>query len=239
MLIKKITAIILTIALASSALCACGKNADTQTTSASYTGTVPPEITASTSLTPGSIKYVEDKDSHIENAIRIQRFNLNYVELTVGDKYMDNDGKIYTVTAVGVSTGHPVYASGNSLLITLKIIGGNTRRIGATAFQGCSSLSNVYIGEGVKTIGDYAFYLCPKLSVLSLPDTLTEIGAAAFSRAAVKELVIPQSVVKIGVAAFSNCPNLTKVTLPSRFNDAQTLKSIFADIDGIEFIFVD
>jgi hypothetical protein len=239
MLIKKITALLLISVISVSATCACGKTAGSQTSESTYTGTVPPEISASTSLTPGSVKYVADKDSGAENAIRIQRLSLNYVELTIGDKYMDTDGKIYTVTAIGVSTSHPVYASENSLLITLRILGGNTRRIGATAFQGATELSNVYIGNGVETIGDYAFYLCPNLTILSLPDTLTEIGAAAFSRAAIKELTIPQNVVKIGVAAFSNCPNLQKVTLPSRFNDPQVLRSIFANVDGIEFVFSD
>ena len=152
---------------------------------------------------------------------------------------MERDGKIYTVTCVGVATGHPVYVSNDKLLLTLTVLGGETKRIGYAAFQGSQTLSNVCLGEGVETIGDYAFYLCPKLSVLSLPETLTEIGAAAFSQSGLKEVVIPSGVTSIGKLAFANCKDLSTVTLPSRFNDEELLRSIFVDYSNITLIFTD
>ncbi|MBO5007063.1 MAG: leucine-rich repeat protein, partial [Clostridia bacterium] len=61
-----------------------------------------------------------------------------------------------------------------------------------------------------------------------------------FNGAAIKELVIPASVTTIGQEAFANCRSLTKVTMPSSFNDEATLKSIFlSQYKNIQFTFVD
>lgn len=238
---KKLLSLILSVLTAVCVFTSCaGRNVTVtkQTTARPTIGTLPPETVIPNALHPGAIKYVADKNHESGNAIRIDRFLLTYVDLIIPDKYMDIDGKIYTVTAVGVATGHPVYASGD-LMISLTVIGGETARIGATAFQGAEHLSKVTLGEGVRTVGDYAFYLCTELSTLSLPETLTSIGAAAFNRTAIEEIIIPSGVTSIGRAAFANCPNLTKVTMPSSFNDPMTLKQIFADTSGIEFTFTD
>ena len=52
--------------------------------------------------------------------------------------------------------------------------------IGDNAFQLCSSLASLTIGEKVKTIGDYAFADCPSLVSVNIPNSVSTIGQGAF-----------------------------------------------------------
>ena len=45
--------------------------------------------------------------------------------------------------------------------------------IGATAFRGCSALTQVEIPEGVTTIGAHAFGGCKSLTHVTIPDGVT------------------------------------------------------------------
>lgn len=53
--------------------------------------------------------------------------------------------------------------------------------IGIRAFEKCSSLSSVTIGNSVTTIENYAFKDCTSLTSIVIPDSVTKIGFAAFS----------------------------------------------------------
>lgn len=59
--------------------------------------------------------------------------------------------------------------------------GGNEKIIG-TAFQNCSSLTEVLIPESVETINPYAFYECTALSDVVIGDKVNYIGYNAFYR---------------------------------------------------------
>lgn len=54
-------------------------------------------------------------------------------------------------------------------------------RIGDYAFENCSGLTDVAIGEGVESIGIYAFEYCNRLTVVTIPDSVTNIGHHAFT----------------------------------------------------------
>lgn len=84
-----------------------------------------------------------------------------------------------------------------------------------SAFEGCSSLTEVVIPEGVTKIGSYAFQACSSLESVVIPEGVTEIGNLAFYYcSSLTEVVIPESVTEIGGSAFQDCPSLTKVVLP-------------------------
>ena len=53
-------------------------------------------------------------------------------------------------------------------------------QIGASAFQGCSSLTDVVIPDTVTTIGEMAFSDCPKINRVKIPRTVSSIGNHAF-----------------------------------------------------------
>lgn len=52
--------------------------------------------------------------------------------------------------------------------------------IGTNAFDECSSLKEVTVGNGVKEIGQWAFYDCTAMEKLTLGSSLETIGAEAF-----------------------------------------------------------
>ena len=107
--------------------------------------------------------------------------------------------------------------------------------IGNCAFEGCTSLTNVNIPNGVTSIGDYAFRNCSKLTSINLSDNITAIGASAFSGcSAFTSIAIPNSVTVISDSAFANCTKITSIVVPygvttignSAFNNCSKLTSI-------------
>ena len=88
-------------------------------------------------------------------------------------------------------------------------------RIGSSAFESCSSLTSVTIGNGVTEIDTYAFYECTALTNLIIPNSVTEIGWMAFASSGLTSVTIGSGVTKIYWGAF-NC-NLTSVTCLSYY----------------------
>lgn len=76
--------------------------------------------------------------------------------------------------------------------------------IGGSAFSGCTAISQIDLPEGLTSIGAWAFEDCTALAQVSLPETLTNIYAGVFRDCSITELTIPASVTLIGAAAFAN-----------------------------------
>ena len=75
------------------------------------------------------------------------------------------------------------------------------------------TFDRVVVGYGVRSIGNYAFYGFSGLTSVTIPETVTQIGAGAFSQTGLTSVAIPDSVVSIGSAAFSGT-GLTSVHIP-------------------------
>ncbi len=242
---KKVISLILATTFLMLALASCGDDpnvtTDPSTTTVGTTdpsGTTGSVVKPSDSLTPGAIDF-EPVTSATDNAIAIKSFKDNNKNLVIGDTYVDEKGVTYAVYSVGIGAGYKVCGDYAYSLESLVISDGKIKKIEGYSFQFCTALTAVKIGNGVETIGDLAFFGCSELETLVLPETLKTIGPAAFNGAAIKELVIPVSVETIGQEAFANCTSLTKVTMPSSFNDETTLKSIFlSNYKNIQFTFV-
>ena len=85
------------------------------------------------------------------------------------------------------------------------------------AFNGCSGLTSVTIGNSVTSIGGYAFYDCSRLTSVTIPNSVTTIDAFAFSRCSgLTSVTIPNLVTYIGSYAFSSCSSLTEVTFNAK-----------------------
>ena len=101
-----------------------------------------------------------------------------------------------------LSCGASLYI--NDVLQTEVII--NAERINASAFNGCTSLTNVTIGNSVTSIGYRAFYNCTSLTSVEIPDSVTSIGDYAFENcSSLTSIEIPDSVISIGEDAFLGC----------------------------------
>lgn len=75
------------------------------------------------------------------------------------------------------------------------------------------SIPSSYAGTTINAIGDRAFYLFSNPVSISIPDSITKIGARAFGSTKITSIVIPDSVTEIGASLFSFCTKLSSVTL--------------------------
>ncbi len=87
-------------------------------------------------------------------------------------KYTVSDGKA-TITNVYTSI------SGN-ITIPDTLGGYPVTSIGDGAFEDCTSLASVTIGNRVETIGSKAFDNCENLKSITIPDSVTSIGSHVF-----------------------------------------------------------
>ena len=99
----------------------------------------------------------------------------------------------------------------NTTLQEVIMLEGSLTTITDQAFQGCTSLSNVRIPDGVTAIGENVFEHCA-FEAISLPNTLETIGKNAFGYCEnLKTITIPASVTYIGPSAFQQNDRLTDV----------------------------
>jgi hypothetical protein len=130
-----------------------------------------------------------------------------------------------TLTAITVNANNSVFSSVDGVLFNkgqttlIEYPGGkvggyavpnSVTSIGATAFAGCTGLTNVTIPSSVTSIQDEAFAGCPSLISITLGNGVTTIGATAFGGCTgLTNVTIPNSVTKIADSAFLFCNNLT------------------------------
>ena len=95
---------------------------------------------------------------------------------------------------------------------TLKTVEIGKGEIGDSAFNGCTSLTNVTLGDGVTKIGTNAFIRCTQISSITIGSRVSSIGKNAFNGCtALTEAVIQSGT--IGEGAFNGCTRLVNVTL--------------------------
>ena len=110
---------------------------------------------------------------------------------------VEHEGTAYSVTSIGSYAFN--YCSG----LTSVTIGNSVTSIGTQAFEGCSGLTSVTIGNSVTSIGDCAFADCYGLTSVTIPNSVTSIGGAAFYGCSGLIFVnIGNSVTSIGAYAF-------------------------------------
>ena len=126
-------------------------------------------------------------------------------------------------------------AATGELVIPDTIEGHPVTSIGEYAFQGCTSLTNITIPDGVTTIGSVAFVGCTSLTAIKIPDSVTSIATFAFwNCTSLTSITIPDSGTLIAGGTFQNCTSLTSITIPDQvtsisydaFNGCQSLTSI-------------
>ena len=102
------------------------------------------------------------------------------------------------------------------------------------------------IPNGVIEIGEDAFYVCTELESIIIPDSVTKIGARAFSDSGLTAVTLPESIAEIDDEAFCYT-ELTEVTIPKSvtyigrgvFNCCFNLISINVDINNLSYTSID
>ena len=75
-------------------------------------------------------------------------------------------------------------------------------RIYQNAFEGCTGLTSITIGNGVTSIGYKAFYDCSGLTSVTIPNSVKSIGSSAFSGcSSLENITIPFVGAKAGVTS--------------------------------------
>lgn len=99
-------------------------------------------------------------------------------------------------------------------LSTLVITGGET--IPDYAFYACRGLEALSIPETITEIGAFAFYGCEALTYITTRDTsLTTVGDRAFAGCtALLDLTLPATVTYMGVGMLEGCGKLESLTIP-------------------------
>ena len=87
--------------------------------------------------------------------------------------------------------------------------------------QAKRGLTGSYIvKEGTRLIINEAF-AGSNLTDITIPNTVTDIGAGAFKYSALTSIIIPNGVTKIWAGAFHHCTSLKSVTLPNSITQIQ------------------
>lgn len=92
------------------------------------------------------------------------------------------------------------------------VIPDNVRTIGECAFEGCTKLTSIKLGNGLEEIGKYAFSGCNALNSITIPDNVTAINKGAFQQCSgLKTITLGKNITTLGSQAFDQCPNITAI----------------------------
>ena len=78
----------------------------------------------------------------------------------------------------------------------------------------CDGITSITIGDSVTSIGKAAFSDCPGATSVIIGNSVQYIGESAFAGLQVTSITIPNSVTEIGPMAFRWCDLLTSITIP-------------------------
>ena len=112
-----------------------------------------------------------------------------------------------------------ILVANNMLIAGCKgtIIPNTVTGIGACAFYGCQSLTNISIPNSVRTIGNNAFALCYGLSSVNIPESVITIGRGAFMLcSSLSSVTINGINTSIMSYAFDGCNSVASVKILSQ-----------------------
>ena len=128
-------------------------------------------------------------------------------------------GSATVITTPATVGGYTVRAIGgycftnNPISIT---VSEGVMEIDDRAFESCSNLTNVSLPTTLTSLGAYAFCNCSSLSAINLPSGLTHIYEYTFyGCSSLGSITIPSTVTVIGTGAFSGCSSLSSVSIPA------------------------
>lgn len=112
-----------------------------------------------------------------------------------------------------VDTYHGAFES--CTLLESVVIGDGVSIIRRDTFRGCSSLKNVTIGESVVEIYPYAFAECVSLVDIDIPDSVVRIADYTFSAcSSLTNISLGAGLRTIDTEAFENCTSLSEIYMP-------------------------
>lgn len=122
-----------------------------------------------------------------------------------------------SVTKIGISAFEN-YGAANSIAVLDFASGSKLKSISTDAFNSCYSLTSITLPASLTTIGAYAFYGCKNLSSVTFEDgsLMATIGREAFRGcSSLTAITIPSNMITLDEYAFGDCTSLTDLTVQS------------------------
>ena len=163
----------------------------------------------------------------------------NITVVTETDGALTYSFSSYVKTAYVENCDNSKIGSDGSVVIPDEYAGYKITEIGYKAFENCTNLKSVAIGQNVGTIKGNAFYGCTGLTSITIPGNVEIVYGNAFEGCSgltsvtleegirqiygyvfsdctrLSEIKIPDTVTTIGLGAFFNCTSLSTVTIGS------------------------
>ena len=124
-----------------------------------------------------------------------------------------------------------------------EVIFNSALSVGNYAFNDCTSLKRVSLGNVLSSIGAGAFYNCTALESIELPDSLEHIkGTAFYNCTSLKSIKLPSALIELGAGAFRRCSSLESAIIRGSniaaiqnytFSGCTNLKDVRIEIVGI------
>ena len=144
---------------------------------------------------------------------------------------VNNDGKDYTVVAIGkqaflqcrnltsITLPESLQLIDNNAFFDCSglasiVVPNSVEEINQGAFKGCTGLESIVLPASLNNLNNYLFAGCKGLKSIQLPLSLKHIYSSAFDGcSSIKIIEIPNSVESIGSYAFRNCTSLEEITI--------------------------
>jgi hypothetical protein len=109
------------------------------------------------------------------------------------------------------------------------------KKLRPNTFEGCGSLIELDIPEGIDSIPEKCFKDCEALKYCNTPDTVVEMGPSAFENCiSLVNITLPDGMKSISYNCFKNCKSLLEVNIPSSVKVIGS--SAFSDCDNLNII---
>ena len=79
-----------------------------------------------------------------------------------------------------------------------------------------SQINNIVVQDGVKSLGAYVFYGCSNATSIRIPSNITDVATNCLAGTGISTISLPSTVTMIGAEAFNNCRNLRDIYIYSK-----------------------
>ena len=143
------------------------------------------------------VVFAEDENDFFEENHMIYRDNYKELVSSLGSL---NEKEIIIRDDVEIIDDDAFYGQNIESLDTK-----NVKEIGEGAFNFCTKLRTIVLGDDIETIKKYTFANCRKIEGILFPKNLKYIDEYAFESSGVKNLELPEGLLEIGDYAFFEC----------------------------------